>query len=47
MLAVGHKIPHIAYAMLRGESPYVDPKIDYDALVAKRNGPRWWPKPCA
>ena len=40
-MAVAHKILHIIYAMLRNGAPYVDPEVDYTALVAKRNGPRW------
>ena len=41
VMAVAHKILRIIYAMLRDGAPYVDPEVDYTALVAKRNGPRW------
>ena len=41
MVAVAHKILRIIHAMLRDGAPYVNPEIDYSALVAKRNGPHW------
>ena len=43
MAAVAQKILRIIDATLRDGAPYVDPEVDYSALVAKRNGPRWLP----
>lgn len=40
IVAVAHKILQVVYAMLRDGTFYVDPEIDYNALVACRNGPR-------
>ena len=41
IFAIGHKILRITYAMLKDGTPYKDPDIDYEALMVKRNAPRW------
>lgn len=41
IIAVGHKILRVLYAMLRDLQPYRDPQIDYTCLVVQRNAPRW------
>ena len=41
IVAVGHKILRIAFAMLRDREPYKDPDLDYDQLLAQRNRARW------
>ena len=37
VVAVGHKILLIAFAMLGDRKPYQDPDLDYDQLLAQRN----------
>jgi transposase len=41
VMAVGHRILEIVYLLLTRKEPYRDPQIDYEALVVKRNAPRW------
>ncbi len=41
IIAVGHKILRVIYAMLKNNQPYWDPGIDYEELTVKRNAPRW------
>jgi len=41
IMAVGHRMLEIVYLLLTRKEPYRDPEIDYDALVVKRNAPRW------
>lgn len=41
VMAVGHRILEIVYLLLTRKEPYRDPHIDYEALVVKRNAPRW------
>lgn len=41
IMAVGHKILEIVYLLLTRKEPYRDPHTDYEALVVKRNAPRW------
>jgi transposase len=41
VVAVGHKILRVIYAMLKDNQPYRDPNIDYEALLVQKNGPRW------
>ena len=40
-VATAHKILRIAYQILRTGRPYHDPETDYEALMVKRNAPRW------
>jgi len=41
IVAIGHKIMRIAYTLLKNEQAYQDPKVDYEALLVKKNAPRW------
>lgn len=41
IVAVAHKILEVIFVILKRKEPYKDPKIDYEALVVKRNAPRW------
>lgn len=41
IVAVGHKVLRVVYALLKSLKPYMDPAIDYSQLVVKRNAPRW------
>jgi transposase len=41
IVALAHKMLRIIYAMLSNGKPYQDRTVDYEALVVKRNGPRW------
>jgi transposase len=40
-IAVAHKICEMIFIVLSRKEHYRDPKIDYQALVVKRNAPRW------
>jgi len=41
IVAVGHKILRVCYAVLVEGKPYRDPNIDYEALVVEKNAARW------
>jgi transposase len=41
VLAVGHKLLRIMFVLLSKKEPYRDPGVDYEALMVKRNAPRW------
>jgi len=41
IIAVGHKVLRVVYAMLKSLQPYRDPEIDYTGIVVQRNAPRW------
>jgi transposase len=41
IIALGHKILRVMYAVLSSQQPYRDPGIDYEALVVAKNAPRW------
>lgn len=41
VIALGHKIMRVAYILLKTEQAYKDPEIDYEALMVKKNAPRW------
>jgi hypothetical protein len=41
IVAVAHKILEVVFVILKKKEPYRDPKINYEALMAKRNAPRW------
>jgi transposase len=40
-VATAHKLLRILYRMLATNQPYHDPHTDYEALMVKRNAPRW------
>jgi len=41
IIAIGHKILRIIFVLLKKRVAYKDPSIDYEALLVKRNAPRW------
>lgn len=41
IVALGHKMLRIIYAMLSDGTPYQDRTVDYEALSVQRNAPRW------
>jgi len=41
IIAAGHKILRVIYKLFSGGKAYVDPEVDYEALMVKRNAPRW------
>ncbi len=54
IIAVAHKMIRLIYLMLSRRQPYIDQAIDYAAMSAKKNAPRWikqlksigrWPSP--
>ena len=40
-VATAHKLLRIIYRMLATGAVYRDPDTDYEALLVKRNAPRW------
>ena len=54
IVAVAHKMIRLIFLMLSRRQPYIDQAIDYAAMSAKKNAPRWikqlktigrWPSP--
>ncbi|HYN61871.1 MAG TPA: IS110 family transposase [Rubrivivax sp.] len=54
IIAVAHKMIRLIYILLSRRQPYIDQGIDYAAMSAKKNAPRWikqlktigrWPSP--
>ena len=54
IVAVAHKMIRLIYLLLSRSQPYIDQGIDYAAMSAKKNAPRWinqlkiigrWPSP--
>jgi transposase len=41
IVAVAHKMIRLIFVMLSRRQPYIDQAIDYAALSAKKNAPRW------
>jgi transposase len=41
IVAIAHKMIRLIYVMLTRRQPYRDPMVDYDAMSAKKNAPRW------
>jgi transposase len=41
IIAVGHKILRVVYSLLKNGRAYIDPEIDYESMVVKKNAPRW------
>lgn len=41
IVAVGHKILRVVYAVLSKNEHYRDPGVDYEAFVVAKNAPRW------
>ena len=40
-VATAHKLLRVIYRVLKSNAPYHDPETDYEALMVKRNAPRW------
>jgi transposase len=56
IVAVAHKMIRLIYILLSRRQPYLDQAIDYAAMSARKNAPRWikqlkaigkWPAPSA
>jgi transposase len=56
IVAVAHKMIRLIYILMSRRQPYLDQAIDYAAISAKKNAPRWikqlkaigkWPAPNA
>ena len=54
IVALAHKMLRLIFVILSRREPYLDRQIEYDALSAKKNAPRWinqlkkigrWPQP--
>ena len=41
IVAVAHKMIRLIYLLLSRRQPYIDQAIDYAAISAKKNAPRW------
>lgn len=41
IVAVAHKMLRVLYAVLTTGTPYRDPQTDYEAIMVRRNAPRW------
>ena len=41
IVAIGHKILRVVYSLLKNGRAYIDPEIDYESIVVKKNAPRW------
>ena len=54
IVAIAHKMLRLIFLILSRQQPYLDQHIDYAAMSAKQNAPRWikqlkiigrWPEP--
>ena len=41
IVAVAHKMIRLIFILLSRRQPYIDQAIDYAAMSAKKNAPRW------
>ena len=41
LVAIAHKLIRVIYMLLKRRQPYVDPSIDYEGLMVRRNAGRW------
>jgi hypothetical protein len=41
IVAVAHKMIRLIFVLLTRRAPYLDQGIDYAAMSAKKNAPRW------
>lgn len=41
IVAIAHKMIRLIFLMLTRKEPYRDPMVDYDAMSARKNAPRW------
>lgn len=40
-VATAHKLLRVIHSVLKNDTPYRDPQTDYEAIMVKRNAPRW------
>ena len=41
IVAIGHKLMGVVFSVLKNETHYKDPKIDYEKLMTQKNASRW------
>ena len=41
VIATVHKMLRVIHSVLRSGTPYRDPEADHEALMVRRNAPRW------
>ena len=41
IVATAHKLLRVIYSVLKRGKPYRDPETDYEAIMVRRNAPRW------
>lgn len=41
IIAIAHKLLRVIYTLLKRRKPYVDPSINYEELVVRKNSARW------
>jgi transposase len=41
IIATGHKLLRVIYKLFSTQKPYVDPQVNYEEMLVKRNAPRW------
>ena len=41
IVAIAHKMIRLIYILLTRKQPYLDQQVDYAAMSAKKNAPRW------
>ena len=41
VIATAHKMLRLVHSVLRSDNPYRDPEADHEALMVRRNPPRW------
>ncbi len=41
IIASGHKILRVIYKLFNSQKPYIDPEINYEEIMVKRNAPGW------
>ena len=45
LIAIAHKLIRVIYSMiLKRRQPYIDPETDYEAIMVRKNAPRWLQK---
>lgn len=41
LIAIAHKLIRVIYTLLKRRQPYIDPDIDYEGLMVRKNASRW------
>lgn len=41
VMATGHKLLRVVYCLITKDTHYLDPEVNYEALMVERNAPRW------